>query len=67
MAVHRRLHIRCFVRSPDKIPAEQRGASGVEVVEDNLWDSDAVAVALEGAQRVICVGGGPSNHQPGMR
>ncbi len=58
MAVEAGHDVRCYVRSPDKIPTELRDNAQVEIVQGEFNDSDAVAAAIEGADFVICVGGG---------
>lgn len=66
MALEKGLHVRCYVRSPDKIPAEHRDNDAVEVVQGDFSDTAAVEAAVEGMDVIICVGGGPSNLVPGV-
>jgi len=65
-ALDKGLRVRCYVRTPTKVPAELRTRVDVEIVEGVFEDAAAVASAVQGAQAVVCVGGGPSTFRPGM-
>jgi len=66
MALEDGLRVRAYVRSPDKIPAELREHSALEVSQGDFTDADGVQAALEGADMVICAGGGPVGFQKGL-
>ncbi len=66
LALEQGLRVRCYVRSPDKIPAEHREHESVEIVQGTFEDTAGVSAAIEGAQLVICVGGGPSTYKAGL-
>ena len=66
MALEAGLRVRCYVRSPDKLLAEHRNHDQVEVLQGDFENPGCVRAAVEGADHVICVGGGPATFKPGL-